>query len=133
MRSKNITEQHGGTCDNTSMRKTTCTTNITCPNDCAWSEWSDSTPCSKSCGYGQLSGIKKQHRSKLRAEVFGENCDDVYTRYIGCTTNMKCPLDCEWNEWQDDTPCTKSCGLGSNSGIKTQTRTKKEDKKYAGL
>ena len=32
-RTKNVTEQNGGTCDNTAMRKTTCTTNVTCPSE----------------------------------------------------------------------------------------------------
>ena len=60
-------------------------------DDCAWSAWRDSSPCSKSCGYGELSGIKKQRRSKLRSEVFGGKCDNIDTRDIGCTTNIECP------------------------------------------
>ena len=60
-------------------------------DDCAWSAWRDSSSCSKSCGYGELSGIKKQRRSKLRSEVFGGKCDNIDTRDIGCTTNIECP------------------------------------------
>ena len=60
-------------------------------DDCAWAEWSDSSICSKSCGYGELTGTKKQRRSKLRSEVSGGKCDDMYERDLSCTTNIKCP------------------------------------------
>ena len=31
-RTKKVTEKYGGACDNISMKKTACTTNVTCPS-----------------------------------------------------------------------------------------------------
>ena len=73
-------------------------------DDCTWSEWSDSSSCSKTCGHGELSGIKKQRRSKLVEEVSGGKCDDIDTRDVACTTDITCPrkkrndpLQTTWN------------------------------------
>ena len=43
------------------------------------------------------------------------------------------PLDdCQWNDWTDDTKCSKTCGYGSESGVKTQKRTKKKSEGFGG-
>ena len=43
------------------------------------------------------------------------------------------PLDdCQWNDWTDDTKCSKTCGYGSESGVKTQKRTKKKPEGFGG-
>ena len=56
------------------------------------------------------------------------NWREIYPLYI-----FYCLIgDCDWHEWQDSAPCTKSCGFGSKSGTKTQTRIKKEEQKHGG-
>ena len=37
-----------------------------------------------------------------------------------------------WNDWKDDSSCSKSCGFGAESGTKSQIRTKKKEKQYGG-
>ena len=98
-----------------------CTTNSYCPVDCEWKDWKDESDCTKTCGFGDLTGIKHQRRAKSIQEEHGGYCNSTFTRLIHCTTNVSCPNDCQWSNWSDQTQCSKTCGLGALSGVKKQT------------
>ena len=40
--------------------------------------------------------------------------------------------DCQWNDWEDTSVCSKTCGFGAKTGTKSQRRTKKTKKQYDG-
>ena len=59
--------------------------------DCELHDWHDSTPCTKSCGFGSMSGTKTQTRTKKKVQKYGGRCAEVTVRSINCTTNVHCP------------------------------------------
>ena len=56
-----------------------------------WNDWFDTSPCSKTCGYGEETGSKTQRRTKNVDEAYGGICDNVFTQTVPCTTNTHCP------------------------------------------
>ena len=94
--------------------------NETCPVDCQYT-WSNWTNCTAECGIGY------QYRTPnitIQAKNGGAQCPSAPT-YTACTSgdptcrtciNRSCvPIDCEY-KWSDWSPCSKTCGGG------TQTR-----------
>ena len=59
--------------------------------NCEWNQWTDDTPCSKTCGYGLKSGVKTQTRKKKRIEQYGGSCDNQFSQAVPCTTSVNCP------------------------------------------
>jgi len=85
-----------------------------CPIDCVVDEWSEYGICSKDCGGGIQSRIR---RAITEAEHGGEPCGDL-SETIECNVfacDMPCELDPEWSEWG---PCSKEC----DSGITVQSK-----------
>ena len=77
-----------------------CNENI-CPD---WTQWTDWTECTVSCG----GGIRK----KVRECVLPKNVDgcDGDSEIEETCNNQDCPV---WTPWTDWTPCTKTCGGGT--------------------
>lgn len=77
-----------------------------------WGSWSEWGHCSQTCDGG----------FQLRAR----NCDNPAPQYEGrpcggsdveersCNT-APCPVDCEWEEWPEWSPCSASCEGGTQS------------------
>ena len=82
--------------------------------DCQFEPWSNWTPCSVTCGGA---GIRTRSRSKISAVGDGKDCVGPVTEIHSCTS-PPCVGECLTTDWTDFTPCSKSCGLGS------QTRTR---------
>merc|ERR1719217_559632 len=85
-----------------------------CPIDCVVDEWSEYGICSKDCGGGIQSRIR---RAITEAEHGGEPCGDL-SETIECNVfacDMPCELEPEWSEWG---PCSKEC----DSGITVQSK-----------
>jgi hypothetical protein len=102
-----------------------------CDSPCVYGDWTDSSPCSASCGNGE----KTQTRdvSVMGAGIHRDNC--VTTQKIQCNPNP-CPSDCVVSEWDyevwSDAPCSAPCVTytqGANIttlgpyGTKRRTRT----------
>ncbi|XP_078378562.1 coadhesin-like [Oculina patagonica] len=89
-----------------------------CPVHGGYSEWSNFTKCSVTCGGGF------QSRTRTCTNPLpccgGKNCDDlgpsVETQKCG---TCDCVTDGEWSEWCPFTPCSASCG----GGVRHRTRT----------
>ncbi|CAG5125446.1 unnamed protein product [Candidula unifasciata] len=92
-----------------------CMVNFYCPVDGQWSEWSDFSECSSSCGPGIS---KKTRRCDSPLPQFGgKNCpgSEMFTKK--CEV-VKCPVDGAWSLWGTWTLCTATCG----KGIRERTR-----------
>merc|ERR1719502_2313684 len=85
-----------------------------CPIDCVVDVWSEFGACSKDCGGGIQSRVR---RAITEDEHGGEPCGDL-SETIECNMDacdLPCELDAEWSEWS---PCSKECDWG----ITTQTK-----------
>merc|ERR1719214_427965 len=79
-----------------------------CPIDCVVTEWSEFGLCSKDCGGGVQSRVRK---ALTDAEHGGEPCGDL-SETVECNVeacDMPCELDPDWSEWS---PCSKECDWG---------------------
>lgn len=85
--------------------------------DCAVSNWTDWTPCTTTCGVGEI------HRERLviRDAIGNGRCDQPLTEVQICNLDKPCSStyqDCELSPWTEFSPCSVTCG----SGTKTRTR-----------
>ena len=113
-----VTKPQGscGSCNLPKQRQ--CNTQC-CRVDCRWGGWSQFQPCSKTCG----SGV--QHRGRkivVQASCGGRHCVGSASESRTCNTNC-CPRDCKWGSWAGLTPCTKSCGTGTQVAHRKKEET----------
>ena len=106
-------EGPGSPCGRGESTKTEKCNIFDCPS---WTEWSEWTECSKTCGGGQTS------RSR-QCQVYGptqssdkEPCPGASTAVMVCNLD-DCPTS--WTEWSQWSQCTKKCGSG---GIRMRKR-----------
>ena len=99
-----------------------------CPNECCipvnggWSGWSSWSSCSASCGGGTQTRTRTCNNPSPSCGGSGCSGSSVETR--PCNTQPCCtPVDGGWSDWS---PCSKSCGGG------TQTRTCTNPAPYCG-
>ena len=107
--------------------------------DCPyWTDWSDWTECSKTCGGGSrskvfvfqalLSTLKhfrvlpsqiRECKIPLALRAAGKNttvpCEGGDAKVAEACNTEVCP---SWTEWTDWTPCTTSCGGGTQRRIR---------------
>merc|ERR1719161_3404466 len=79
-----------------------------CPIDCVVDEWSEYGLCTKDCGGGIQTRVRK---ALTDAEHGGEPCGDL-SETIECNVfacDMPCELNPDWSEWS---PCSKECDWG---------------------
>jgi len=83
-----------------------------CPVNGGFTEWSEWSDCSQSCGAGVRS--KTRTCDNPKPEFGGKSCQGEYKETEYCSTNA-CPVDGGFSHWTLWTSCTKSCGSGSHS------------------
>lgn len=98
----------GQPCFGTHLEQIECNT-LPCPIDGGFSQWSDWSSCSVTCGMGE------KNRSRYCNNPFpkynGKNCSGINSEAELCLTSL-CPIDGEWNAWSPWSACNVSCGGG---------------------
>ena len=111
-RNVNTTDQNGGVSCSTEVSQNRSCNTQDCPVDCVVSDWGANSTCSQSCG----GGSKIRHRTITTQAAHGGVACPALNETHPCN-EQPCPVDCVVSAFNDWTPCTKSCGSG------TQTRS----------
>lgn len=90
-----------------SLSQTRSCAGYPCPVDCVQGDWSDFSPCSKTCG----AGLQKRSRKVLRKPAFGGKRCGTFNEERACVS--ACPVDCVMAAWGAWGACTRSCGTGT--------------------
>nr|CAJ65510.3 HyTSR1 protein [Hydra vulgaris] len=104
----------GEDCNGIRYETASCKTHE-CPVNGGFSEWSDFSACSNSCGNGEQ--IRKRSCNKPSPAHGGEDCKGSLEEKKVC--NIKeCPINGGLSSWSAFSTCTKSC----DGGVKRRTR-----------
>jgi len=104
---------HGGSACPALVQQQLCNTHA-CPVDCkvgAWSAWST---CSAQCGGGQQTAT----RTVVTPAAYGGAACKRLAKTQNCNT-FACPIDCVVSSWSSWSTCSKSCGGGSQTQVRT--------------
>ncbi|XP_074490966.1 hemicentin-1 isoform X1 [Sebastes fasciatus] len=81
-----------------------------------YSEWAEWGPCSVSCGVGSQKRLR-QCNNPLPANG-GRHCAGSDTETRSCR-GKPCPVDGNWSEWSLWEECSRTCGQGNRTRIRT--------------
>ena len=84
-----------------------------CPVDGQWSDWTEWSECSVSCGEGF------RQRSRICREPLngGRKCHGEEVEVVICQLE-KCAVNGGWSNWLPWQPCSKTCGNGTQKRIR---------------
>eukprot|EP01013_Petalomonas_cantuscygni_P015357 TRINITY_DN3164_c0_g1_i1.p1 TRINITY_DN3164_c0_g1~~TRINITY_DN3164_c0_g1_i1.p1 ORF type:complete len:6949 (+),score=1286.42 TRINITY_DN3164_c0_g1_i1:147-20993(+) len=85
-----------------------------CDVDCVVSEWTEQSPCDKTCG----SGVSVYTRKVTQLPQGNGGACPPLRKEDECNV-QPCAPDCKYGAWIDTTPCTMTCG----GGTKTEARS----------
>nr|XP_020496660.1 properdin [Labrus bergylta] len=119
-RCENPPHQHGGQpCPGEGRRTRPCKTDVHCPVDGVWSQWSPWKPCiypfrKKSINCEKAGGSQIRERQCLYQAHNGSICSgtDLTDRRV-CYDVDKCPIQGIWDSWETWSFCKPSCGVKS--------------------
>ncbi|XP_070560161.1 semaphorin-5A-like [Ptychodera flava] len=114
-RSRTCTNPESGMiCDGVAMEHETCTSSSPCPINGGWSEWSQWSPCSETCG-GQRHQVRVcDNPTPLHGGLYCEG--DLYkSEQCG---DQSCPVDGNWSKWGDWSTCSATCGPSERSRVR---------------
>lgn len=112
-------ENGGKPCQGGALEACSCNTQG-CPVDCKWSQWTEWTPCSMSCGPGGR--INRTRSVSEKQANGGDLCLGPELQDAECNKN-ECPTDCKWQEWAEWTACSASCNGGIRKKVRDQNRS----------
>ncbi|KAM4629779.1 hemicentin-1 [Polymixia lowei] len=81
-----------------------------------YSEWMEWGPCSVSCGVGAQKRLR-QCNNPLPANG-GRHCTGSATDTRSCQ-GKPCPVDGNWSEWSRWEECSRTCGQGNRTRVRT--------------
>ncbi|KAK6177213.1 hypothetical protein SNE40_015357 [Patella caerulea] len=106
---------NGKNCEGLAEENNECNRKV-CPVNGKWSDWSEFSPCSETCGQGMM---RKTRRCDNPAPAGGgRQCSGQSVVNKKCEI-AKCPQNGGWSLWSTWGPCKVTCG----SGYRTRTRT----------
>ncbi|CAH3136107.1 unnamed protein product [Pocillopora meandrina] len=80
------------------------------PLDGHWSDWSEWSPCAKSCGGSRVT--RKRSCNNPSPQRGGEECPGEPTETaFDCET--PCPVPGKWGDWEEWSVCSATCGTGN--------------------
>lgn len=85
-----------------------------CAVDCVWGAWSGLGACSKSCGGGSYTQMRKEVQ---QARHGGRPCEGEFDRVNYCNQD-DCPVDCQYSFWAPWSECSAECGGGTRTRIR---------------
>ncbi|KAF7653808.1 hypothetical protein LDENG_00078230 [Lucifuga dentata] len=113
--------KHGGQpCAGAGSRRIICETNVHCPVDGVWSEWSSWSPCkypfeNRDIRCKHHGGSQIRERRCLYRAHNGSICDGhLLTDRRMCYDVNRCYFKGSWAGWSDWSLCSQSCGGNSN-------------------
>jgi len=106
-------EWGGEECTDENSKTQDCVDSPACPVDCVWDDWSLWSECSEECDGGE----QERTREQVPAQNGGASCPDSASEKRDCNTDA-CPGDCVWDEWTRWTPCSVTCGVGTQSTLR---------------
>ena len=88
-----------------------------CPINGNYSEWTEFSSCTLSCGGGKKN--RRRTCTSPRPQYGGRNCSGLgpYQEVADCNTHP-CPINGGYSEWSEFSACSVTC----NSGMKARTR-----------
>ncbi|XP_052706720.1 coadhesin-like [Crassostrea angulata] len=107
-------EHNGKDCEGDERQRQEC---IGCPFKKELTLWSPWSTCSVTCG----NGIQSRSR---RCDLKNDDkhlCGYEEKEERGCNTNIECPIDGVWSDWSTWSDCSKTCGHGEETRIRTCT------------
>ncbi|XP_068740832.1 A disintegrin and metalloproteinase with thrombospondin motifs adt-1-like isoform X4 [Montipora capricornis] len=120
--SKPLPQYGGKKCPGAAKQQRECNTH-SCPVNGGWSAWFVSRPCSLSCGGG--TEILSRTCTNPAPKHGGEFCQGDTRKEQVCASNP-CPVQGGWSSWSVLTPCSVTCGNGTE--ILSRTCTNPEPK-----
>ncbi|XP_062599842.1 coadhesin-like, partial [Saccostrea cucullata] len=94
-------------------------TEMECPVDGGWTDWTGWSPCSVTCG----TGVNNRTRACTQPVPMygGLNCTGANTDTQPCNKS-DCPIDGGWSVWTGWSPCSVTCGTGVNNRTRACTQ-----------
>lgn len=115
--SKPLPQYGGKKCPGAANQQRECNTH-SCPVNGGWSAWFVSRPCSLSCGGG--TEILSRTCTNPAPKHGGEFCQGDTRKEQVCASNP-CPVQGGWSSWSVLTPCSVTCGNGTEILSRTCT------------
>jgi len=84
-----------------------------CGLHCEVSAWQPWSACTVSCGGGERTRRRSVTQDPTRG---GHQCPKLEENTT-CSP-IACPVDCEWAQWSDWTPCSVTCGGGHRTRVR---------------
>ncbi|XP_041847336.1 properdin-like [Melanotaenia boesemani] len=116
----NPAAQHGGKeCPGTSRETLTCSTNVQCPVNGVWSDWTAWGECyspyeGRTINCKTSGGKNNRTRTCLHREHGGALCEgDQLSEIRVCYDVNGCPFKGKWDGWESWNYCTPPCGSAS--------------------
>ncbi|XP_048579836.1 uncharacterized protein LOC116619170 isoform X2 [Nematostella vectensis] len=107
-------KHNGRTCDVLGPRIETqpCNT-FYCPVDGGYTQWSEYSQCSKTCGLGEA--FRTRNCTNPKPQHGGKGCQGASTQRRVCVIVLNCPVDGGYTQWTKYSECSKSCGNGTTN------------------
>ncbi|XP_065811778.1 hemicentin-1 [Labrus bergylta] len=81
-----------------------------------YSEWAEWGPCSVSCGVGSQKRLRQCNNP--RPANGGRHCAGSHSETRSCQ-GKPCPVDGNWSEWSLWEECSRTCGQGNRTRVRT--------------
>ncbi|XP_033743626.1 A disintegrin and metalloproteinase with thrombospondin motifs adt-1-like isoform X9 [Pecten maximus] len=104
---------NGRTCPGDEHDSEGCTSGIMCPIDGQWESWNDWSSCSVSCENGTRT--RSRQCNNPAPAYNGRTCTGNEHDSEGCTSGIMCPIDGQWESWNDWSSCSVSCENGTRT------------------